>query len=174
MGYHFKTEYKKHNHVQHYSCFNELQCKATSDNPTTINFCCLLRMGLTSLVKLCFLHIYLLFCYYYHYSLQQLLVLLLSINLLFAIDQKLWPCPLFRSKLSAIFNLCKFMQIRTLSQDPIRYTSPHAKFERCIANGSKVMAMSVIWVKQRPPSWIYANQTIFPQCGSLYQATYQI
>jgi hypothetical protein len=70
-----------------------------------------------------------------------------NLNVLAQTDQKLWPCPLFRSKLSAILNLCKFMQMRTPSHNPIRYTSIHTKFERCISNGSKVMALSVIWVK---------------------------
>jgi hypothetical protein len=70
-----------------------------------------------------------------------------NLNVLAQTDQKLWPCPLLRSKASAILSLCKFMQIRPLSQNPFRYTSLHTKFERCISNGLKVMALSVIWVK---------------------------
>ena len=64
-----------------------------------------------------------------------------NLNVVARAVKKLWPCPFSRSKKSAILNLCKFMQIRAFSHNPLRHTSLQTKFERCSSNGSKVMTV---------------------------------
>ena len=92
-----------------------------------------------------------------------------NLNVLAQTDQKLWPCPLLRSKASAILSLCKFMQIRPLSQNPVWYTSLHTKFQCCISSGSKVIAICRFF---HNPRWRTAAILDFPypfpvifQCG---------